>query len=281
MRVGLLGGDAPPRERRDDRLLRLGGGQARVLAGLLVHQPVLADHRDLLEAVRAADLEVVGVVARRDLQRAGAELGVDVGVGDDRQAPADQRQDACPPTRSRVALVVGVDGDGGVGEHRLRPDRGDREHAVAALDRVVDRVEDVGDVAVLDLEVADRRVRARVPVDHVVVAVDQALLEERDEDAVDGADVALVEGEALVGVVAGGAEPLELLDDLRAVLLAPLPDALDERLAAELVAVDPSARSSFSTTVCVRDAGVVGAEDPLRVAPPSGAGGSARPGSCC
>ena len=43
---------------------------------------------------RAADLEVVGVVAGGDLQRPGAELGVDVLVGDDRQPPADQRQDA-------------------------------------------------------------------------------------------------------------------------------------------------------------------------------------------
>ena len=77
-----------------------------------------------------------------------------------------------------------------------------------------------------DLEVGDRRARARIPVDHVVVAVDQALLVERDEDPVDGLDVALVEGEALALVVAGGAEALVLLDDLAAVLLAPLPDAL-------------------------------------------------------
>ena len=78
--------------------------------------------------------------------------------------------------------------------------------------------------------------RARVPVDHVVVAVDVALVVELLEDAVDGAHVALVEGEALALVVAGGAEPLVLLDDPRAVLLFPLPDPLDERLAAELVA---------------------------------------------
>src|SRR6185436_7423309 len=94
------------------------------------------------------------------------------------------------------------------------------------------------DLAVLDLEVGDRRVRARVPVDHVVIAVDVALVVELLEDAVDGLDVALVESEALALVVARGAEPLVLLDDPRAVLLLPLPDAVDELLAAELVAVD-------------------------------------------
>ena len=62
----------------------------------VAHPPVLADHGDLLEPVRAADLEVVGVVAGGDLQRPGAELGVDVLVGDDRQPPADQRQDRVP-----------------------------------------------------------------------------------------------------------------------------------------------------------------------------------------
>ena len=166
-------------QRGDDPLLRLGGRRGpRNSPAVLVHQPVLADHRDLLEAVPAADLEVVGVVAGGDLQRAGAELGIDVVVGDDRQAAADERQHAVAADEVAVALVVGMDGDRGVGEHRLRAHGGDGEHPVAALDRVVDRVEDVVDLAVLHLEVADRRVRARVPVDHVVVAVDQPLLVE-------------------------------------------------------------------------------------------------------
>src|SRR6202000_429146 len=90
-------------------------------------------------------------------------------------------------------------------------------------------------LAVLHLEVGDRRARPRVPVDHVVVAIDVALVVELLEDFVDGADVARVEGEALALVVAGGAEALVLLDDLGAVLLFPLPDALDEGLAAELL----------------------------------------------
>jgi hypothetical protein len=50
-----------------------------------------------------------------------------------------------------VALVAGVDGDGGVGQHRLRAHRRHSEDAIVALDRIVDRVEDVLDLAVLDL----------------------------------------------------------------------------------------------------------------------------------
>ena len=96
VRVGLLGAErALLAQRRDHRLLRLGDGHpGEPLPRLLGHAPVLADHDDLLEAVGAADLEVVRVVAGGDLQRPGAELGVDVLVGDDRQPPADQRQHA-------------------------------------------------------------------------------------------------------------------------------------------------------------------------------------------
>ena len=93
----------------------------------------------------------------------------------------------------------------------------------ARRERVVDVVERVGHLALLDLEVGDRRTAARVPVDHVAVAVDVALLEERDEHLEHGLGVVLIEREALLLVVAGGAEALQLLDDLPAVLLAPAP----------------------------------------------------------
>ncbi len=236
VRVGLLFAErALGAEVLDDRLLRLGDGLALVVAGLVVHAAVGADHDDLREAELAAELEVFGVVAGGDLQRPGAELDVDVVVAVDRQAAPDQRQDRVLADQVAVALVGRVHGDRGVADHRLRAHRGDGQHLVGVLDRVVDVEEDVVDVFVLDLEVGDRRARPRVPVDHVVVAVDVALVVELLEDFVDGADVALVEGEALALVVAGGAEALVLLDDLRAVFLFPLPDALDEGLAAELL----------------------------------------------
>ena len=100
VRVLLLGAEqALLPERGDHRLLGLGGGHSRVLARVLVHPAVLADHRDLLEPVLAPDLEVVDVVAGRDLERAGPELGVDVVVGDDRQpaAPPAAGRRACRP----------------------------------------------------------------------------------------------------------------------------------------------------------------------------------------
>ncbi len=169
----------------DDRLPGIGDAETgEALARVFGHAPVLADDGDLVEAVAAAHLEVVDVGARSDLEGAGAELGVDVVVGDDRQPATDDRQDRVLADEARVAFVIGVHRDGGVGEHRLGAHGRDGDHLVGSLDRVFDLVERVGDLAVLDLEVGDRRPRAGVPVDHVVVAVDVALLVQRHEHPV-------------------------------------------------------------------------------------------------
>ncbi len=84
-------GPRPPRSRASAAV-----EPGEPLPRLVVHAPVLADHHDLVEAVGAADLEVVRVVTGGDLQRPRAELGVDVLIGDDRQAATDERQDAVP-----------------------------------------------------------------------------------------------------------------------------------------------------------------------------------------
>ncbi len=204
VQVGLLGAQLPLlAERRNHRHLGFRRGQpGEPLARLLGHPAVLADHDDLLEPVSAADLEVVRIVPRRDLQGAGPELRIDVLVDDDLQATADQRQHAVAADQVAVSLVLGVDGDGGVGEHRLGAHGGNGQDSVGALDRVVDLIEDVLHITILDLEIGDRRPRSRVPVDHVVIAVDQAPVVEGLEHHVDGADVAVVEGEALALVVA-------------------------------------------------------------------------------
>ena len=74
-----------------------------------------------------ADLEVVEVVRRRDLDRAGALLRIGIFVGDDRDAPADQRQDRVLADQMPVALVVRMHRDRGVAQHRLRPRGRDRD----------------------------------------------------------------------------------------------------------------------------------------------------------
>ena len=81
-------------QRGQDRPCRFVDVEAsELLAGSLGHAPVLADHRDLLETVPAPDLEVVRIVTGCDLERARAEVRVDVLVGDDLEPASDERQD--------------------------------------------------------------------------------------------------------------------------------------------------------------------------------------------
>ena len=81
----------------------------------------------MLELVALADFEVVEVVRRRDLDRAGALLGIGIFVRDDRDLAADERQLHLRAgfDERRIALILGMHGNAGVAQHRLGPRRGD------------------------------------------------------------------------------------------------------------------------------------------------------------
>ena len=101
---------------------------------LVVAQRELAfdiEHADLRQVVPLADLEVVEVVRRRDLHRAGALLRIGVVVADDRNAAADQRQDRGLADQVLELLVVGMHRDRDVAQHGLGPRGGDDDELVS------------------------------------------------------------------------------------------------------------------------------------------------------
>ncbi len=249
----------------DDPLLGLLLLEPGELAGGVVHEPVEPDDGELRKPVRAADLEVHRVVAGRDLHRAGAELRIDAVVRDDRDPPLRDGQNRLLPDELAVALVLGVNGDGDIREHRRRAHGRDRDVARAVGERVADRVERVVLVRVVDLEVGDRARAARAPVDDAVVAIEEPSVVEVDEVLEDGAHVALVQREALAPVVERGPEAPELAVDHLPVVLEPLPGPLDERLAAEVVPAEPFLRELALDDVLGRDSRVVVARLPERV----------------
>ena len=163
----------------------------------------------------------------------------------------------------RVALVVRVDGDGGVTEHRLGAGRGDDDGVVALA--VPDGDELAVVVLVLDLDVRDGRQAARAPVDDALGAVDQLVVVELLEDRLDGLGQPLVHGEALTRPGDAVAEAPHLAGDLAAGLALPLPDALDERLAAQVVAGLALLGELALDHVLGGDAGVVHAGLPQRL----------------
>ena len=197
---------------------------------------VLVEDQDLLKVVAQADLVVIRVVAGRHLDAAGAEIELDVIVGHDRQLTADERQDRRLADEIAVALVRRIDRDASIAEHGLRTGGGDGEIVITVLERIADIPERTGHVLIFDLRVGQRRAAVRAPVDDAVALVDQALFIQLAERLTHGLRAALVHGEAAAVPVAGHAERLLLLDDAVAVLLFPRPDALEEFLAAEIVA---------------------------------------------
>ena len=105
-------------------LSRAFGQSAQIVLVVDEREAALAiEHVDLRQAVPLADLEVVEVVRRRDLDRAGSLLGIGVVVADDRDAAADQRQDDVLADQMPDPLVVRMDRNGGVAEHGLGPRR--------------------------------------------------------------------------------------------------------------------------------------------------------------
>ena len=87
------------------------------------------EHVDQRQIVTPADLEIVEVMRRRDLHRAGALLRIGIFIGDDWNTPADQRQDPRACRRDAVALILGMHRDRGIAEHGFRPRGRDGDEA--------------------------------------------------------------------------------------------------------------------------------------------------------
>ena len=249
--------------------------------------------------VPLADFEVVEVVRRRDLDRAGPLLGIGIGVADDRDQAADERQADPLADQMPVTLVVRVHRHRRVAQHRLGPRGRDRDAFAGLLAvRVHDRILEVVEMPVRilrrgpwrapprrggavrarpleralglnldDLQIGYRGLKLGVPIDEPFVLVCEPLAIELNEHLGDRAREALVEREALAAPVAGGAEALELRHDRSARFRLPRPHALDERLAAQSAPVGllPLHEHALDDHLR-RDAGMVDARLPQHVA---------------
>ena len=260
--------------RHECRAAREAVHAAVLRAGEFVHAPVVGHDVDLGEAVALAHEEVVRVVRGRDLHDARAELLLHVHVGDDGDLAARERQDDLLADEGREAFVRRVHRHGGIARQRLGARRRDHDvvdvqrplHTRRAAHHGVAHVPEVAVVGlVLHLVVRERRAAARTPVDDVVALVDEPLVEELREHLRHGLRAAFVEREALALPVRRVAEHALLVDDRAAVLPLPLPHALDERLAPEVLAALALLLERLLDDVLRRDARVVRPRQPQRV----------------
>jgi hypothetical protein len=150
-----------------------------------------------------------------------------------------------------------MDGDGHVGRNGRRPRRRDPDAALPLRERVGDVREPVVALHVNELEVGERRLVERAPVDDPVRTVDVVLAIEVDKPPHDGAHVVVVHGEALAAVVERGAHPPELGHDRPPVQAEPLPDPRLEGLAPELLPRCPLAQEVLLHHILGRDPSMV------------------------
>ena len=214
-----------------------------------------------------ADLEIVEVVRRGDLDRTAAGFGIGVLVGDDRDQPAGERQADGFADDIGVTRIPGMHRDPGVAEHRLRP--GGRDNDITTrltLDRVADVPQRAFGLAIFDFEIRDHGVHLRIPIDQPLVAVDQSLAVKRHKNPADRGGQSRVHRKALTPPVRRGAETPQLAGDGAARLLLPFPNSGDEPLTTKFalrpaLLGDVAGNNDFGG-----DAGVIGAGLPEHVA---------------
>ena len=142
-----------------------------------------------------ADEEVVRVVRGGYLDDARAELLLHVIVGNDRDLASGKGKDHILANEMGIALVLRIDGNGGIARKRLGTRGGDHHIVLVRLTRSAffasdNRILDVPEMTViglvLDLVVRKGRAAARTPVHDVVALVDETFIVQVAEDLGDG-----------------------------------------------------------------------------------------------
>ena len=251
----------------DDGLAALVAVHAGELAVAFDDHRVLVEDVDLRQVVSLTHGVVVGVVGRRDLNEAGAEVGVDMPILKDGNLAVDDRQHDGLAHEGGLLGVLRGDGNARIAEHGLGA-RGGDDDVVLAVDRLGQRVAQVPQVTllvlILGLVVRDGGGAVGAPVDDALAAVDQAVVIPVAKDLAHGLGVILVHGETLVVEVDGAAHALDLLDDDAAVLVGPVPAGVDKLIATDLQAADALALELLVDLGLRGDTGVIGAEHPAR-----------------
>ena len=161
------------------RLSCLVSVHTRVLsADVLADSCIVVHHMDNGQVVALAYFKVVGVVRGGNLNAARAEFHINVIVRNNGDFSVGQRKLQHFADDILVALVGRVYRNGGVAEQCFGAGRCDFEVAASVRKRVVDVPEEAVLLLVLALDVGNRGLAVRAPVDNALAVVNQPLVVE-------------------------------------------------------------------------------------------------------
>ena len=223
----------------DDSLSRLVSVHAGILRIVIDYLCVIGQDVYNGQVMAQTDLEVVRVMRGGNLNDTGAEVYLDIIVGDNGYLAVNYGQDKRLADDILISLIVGVDRNGGIAEQGFGPCCGELKIAASVLKGIAQMPEVTRLILIFNLCVGDGGQAVGAPVDYSLAPVYKSLFIEIAENLVDGLVAALVKGEALALPIAGRAELLELLYYSAAELLLPRPCALEEALATYIVLSEP------------------------------------------
>mmetsp|Transcript_30127 Transcript_30127/g.76110 ORF Transcript_30127/g.76110 Transcript_30127/m.76110 type:complete len:345 (-) Transcript_30127:337-1371(-) len=199
-----------------------------------------------------ATLEIVEIVRWSDLDATRAKLAVNHRVGD--HCHLSVREEWVLQLLAHelfVSVVLWMDANGHITQHRLNTGRGNSKRIIGALQLVFEfahdahlnllivardrKIGDAMDFLVVNLQVRKGSAEMRAPIHKAIVSVNQALIMEANEGLHHRPVQHRVHGEPLTRPIGAGGNLVQLVLDAIAVLLLPCPHTLKELLAAKIM----------------------------------------------
>ena len=166
-----------------------------------------------------------------------------------------------------VAVVLGIDAQRGVAQHRFGTRCCHDRKVVRPFDTVLDMIHLPFNLVVLDLVIRQSGLVEGTPVHDILSAIDEPFVEHPDEHFLDGPRESFVHRKAFALPVGRNAELAELADDGASVFFAPLPNEVDEFFSSQFAPIYTLLCQRFFHDVLRGDAGVVGPRNPARFIP--------------
>ncbi len=209
--------------------------------GIVVDCSIIAQNIDQWQFMTLADLVVVIVMGRGNLDATGTKFRIDIVIGNNRNLPVTQGQFHHFANQVFIAFIVRVYRQSGITEHGFRAGGGNYHmiFSISSFCALGKRITEIPEGAIFffinNFQVGNRGMQFRVPVHQALAAIDQFFIVEADKHFGYSFGQPFIHGETFPGPVHGGAKPAHLSCNGITALFFPLPDFIDKLVTAQIM----------------------------------------------